>query len=584
MMRKVLVLVMLLALPALRAVAQEVRVVDGRKYIVHTVEQGQTLFAISRHYAVSVEDLQRANPGAAQGIAIGQVLLVPQEGVAKKELKSAPALKRGELVHTVTKKETLFGISRKYGLDVNDLLQRNPEASQGLREGMELVIPVAKVEGARPEVTAPASAATEKQHLVKPGETIYSLSKDHGVEPDALKAANGGLAEGLKAGYYITIPQPAPVAVPVDTVDRRRRYQIAFLLPFSLDRNDSLLAADPQARMPLEVTEIAAQFYGGARLALDSLSDRGLRADVLVRDVGTDAKVWGPVLRDAELRRSDIFIGPFHRGAIEELARAVHGSLIVCPVPQTNKIILGRPDVCKVISARADQVQTLARHAARTHARDNLLLVRPDIFSDKEVQDQMSEALQAAYAGMPGRSADSLRTVAPGRRDITAVINALDAARMNALVVPSEDVEFVTTLVTKLALLTEKYRITVYGLSAWLDWESLDPADLDRLNTHVPRSTFVDRSDPRVIAFAQRFRDRFAADAGPYAYLGYDVTMHFLTGLMDLGGKLPDRLDRVSTQPLHMGFQLQRTGPENGFRNTSSVVVRLAGLELQRAR
>jgi hypothetical protein len=42
------------------ALAQEVRVVDGRKYIVHTVQQGQTLYAISRHYAVPVDAITTA--------------------------------------------------------------------------------------------------------------------------------------------------------------------------------------------------------------------------------------------------------------------------------------------------------------------------------------------------------------------------------------------------------------------------------------------------------------------------------------------------------------------------------------------
>ncbi|MBK7617748.1 MAG: LysM peptidoglycan-binding domain-containing protein [Flavobacteriales bacterium] len=121
--------------------AQEQRTVDGRRYNVHVVERGQTLFAIARVHAVPVEDLQLANPGALDGLSIGEEILVPLDAVVKRDRKRAPTLREnGELLHTVRRKETLYGIAKNYGLDMNALLERNPEALE-LREGMELVIP-----------------------------------------------------------------------------------------------------------------------------------------------------------------------------------------------------------------------------------------------------------------------------------------------------------------------------------------------------------------------------------------------------------------------------------------------------------
>lgn len=49
---------------ALQAVGQEVRTVNGTKYIAHTVSPGETLFGLSRHYAVPLDALNAANPGA----------------------------------------------------------------------------------------------------------------------------------------------------------------------------------------------------------------------------------------------------------------------------------------------------------------------------------------------------------------------------------------------------------------------------------------------------------------------------------------------------------------------------------------
>jgi LysM repeat protein len=124
--------------------AQELREVDGQKYIAHHVLKGQTLYAISKHYAVPVEAITGNNPGSAQNISVGQVLLIPVKAQVKKELKLAPALMNGELAHTVQKKETLFGIARKYGVEPQDLTARNPNVTE-LKPGTILIIPVARI-------------------------------------------------------------------------------------------------------------------------------------------------------------------------------------------------------------------------------------------------------------------------------------------------------------------------------------------------------------------------------------------------------------------------------------------------------
>ena len=152
------------------AMAQETRVIDGRTYTVHVVEAGQTLFAIGRAHAVPVDALIKANPGSEAGLSIGQELLVPRDAVMRKEARSAPVLLRdGELSHTVAKRETLFGIARAYGVDINDLLERNPELNAGLREGMLVVVPTAKVTGQEEAVVRPAVEEEWVEHTVIPG-------------------------------------------------------------------------------------------------------------------------------------------------------------------------------------------------------------------------------------------------------------------------------------------------------------------------------------------------------------------------------------------------------------------------------
>lgn len=571
--------------------AQETRTIDGKKFTVHAVQQGQTLFAISRAYAVPVEDLLKANPAARDGLSIGQELLIPQAAVVKKEARTAPVMaKDGELIHTVGKKETLFGIARRYGLDINDLLERNPELTEGLKEGVQVVIPVKAAAPGADAARRPAEPMHLVEHTVQPGETLFGIGQRYGVRPEEIQRANDGLPEGLKAGAIIRIPQrgeaPPPIraAEPVRPPGEVRR--IGLLLPFSVQRNDSALEATALATGGPrfhEASRIAAQFYAGALLALDSLEQQGLRAEVMVIDVGDDAAQWTAALKDPAIAGLELCIGPFHRSAIEQLARAQPRLPVICPVPQSNKIVLGLPNVSKASSSRSDLLKHAARYVAVKHARDNIIVLRPDIAGERDLQDQVLAALNAALGNQAARLRDSASIVVTGRRDIGALAARLDASALNVIVAPSEDVEFVTALVTKLKPFADKRRILLVGTEAWLGMAPVAATDLDALGFTFAAGSFLDPLEARTAAFMRRFRDRFHSDPDEYAALGFDVTYQSLLGLMGPAGGDAWRWPAASTEPLHMGFRMSRTGPENGFRNEYAVMLQQKDLQLVKA-
>lgn len=110
--------------------------------------------------------------------------------------------------HTVVSQETLYGISKEYGISIEDLKKLNPELNEGLKEGMLLKIPDLKA--STPETAVPEENPLGlKIHLVEDGETLYSLSLNYKTTPEAIKEVNNGMEEGLKAGEEIFIPNPS---------------------------------------------------------------------------------------------------------------------------------------------------------------------------------------------------------------------------------------------------------------------------------------------------------------------------------------------------------------------------------------
>jgi ABC-type branched-subunit amino acid transport system substrate-binding protein len=309
----------------------------------------------------------------------------------------------------------------------------------------------------------------------------------------------------------------------------------------------------------------------------------GLRADVTVLDQGDEPAVWNNVLRRPEVKEQDLFIGPFHRTAIEQLSRTNNRAHIVCPVPQTNKLLLGHPRVSKVSPTRTDLVRHTGRYVAQRHARENIILLRPEIPSESELQDQMHRALQEARNKQSLRHRDSVLVMRPGQRDIGDIASRMDATKMNVVVAPSEDLEFVMALVAKLKGLSNKFRITLVGMASWTGYDMVAASDLDLLNFMFAAGQHIDKEEPRVQEFIQRYQQRFNNEPDEYAFLGFDVTLFYLKALLASGTDIVRGMDEVRIDPLHMNFRMTGSGPENGYRNEYAVMLQQKDLRLVKA-
>ncbi|MES2628725.1 MAG: LysM peptidoglycan-binding domain-containing protein, partial [Bacteroidota bacterium] len=121
-------------------------VIDGKKFVMHTVEKGHTLYAISKRYMVTIEDILKENPAASEGVKVGDRLRIPFDKINKADAKNpAPQIEKDYLLHTVAKKETLYSISRRYEVEPSDIIEANPATAANLQEGTVLKIPVARV-------------------------------------------------------------------------------------------------------------------------------------------------------------------------------------------------------------------------------------------------------------------------------------------------------------------------------------------------------------------------------------------------------------------------------------------------------
>ncbi len=113
--------------------------VDGKIFVVHKVQSKQTLYSLARRYKTSVTEINKSNPALASGLQVGQTLKIPFGGeLPSAQPKTTTVVET--LTHKVAEGETLFAISRKYSVSVTQIKEWNGLSSNSLNLGQELKI------------------------------------------------------------------------------------------------------------------------------------------------------------------------------------------------------------------------------------------------------------------------------------------------------------------------------------------------------------------------------------------------------------------------------------------------------------
>ena len=143
---------------------------------------------------------------------------------------SAVSYLYSDTIHEVQKGETLYSISKKYGVSVADVQSANGLSDNGIKVGQKIKIPDGKTSGAAPSVSVKTSAATtsapvaakptsnpasttkaatssDESYIVQKGETWFGISKKYGITVADLQKLNGvGSDAALKVGQKLKVP------------------------------------------------------------------------------------------------------------------------------------------------------------------------------------------------------------------------------------------------------------------------------------------------------------------------------------------------------------------------------------------
>lgn len=469
-------------------------------------------------------------------------------------VKEEKRLKKSFLKHEVAQGETLYAISRRYHISVETLLEDNPEADpQHLAIGQELLIRKTEV-GRTDDDTARAEMAEYgerlndatvgeefRYHVVQPKETIYGLSRLYGLSEEEFVALNG-LEEGLKAGAIVKVPNP----------DFRSRAELAEEV-FSTPEEPDTLAAAPveevvfHALRPSETLRTAlllpltsegrpnknfTAFYQGFLLGLEDVKRSGYSVDLHLYDTQRNTERLALLLEEEPLREAHLIVGPIYADGIEPILHHAEqaGVPMVSPLADFSHL---ESDVLFQMAPtdehKYDKLQPLL--ADPEYA---ITLIRTKN-NDKEFEAEILEQLRGrTYRYHDYESVQGVENAE--RSDLTPLLQ--QHGKHLFFVLPDNEVDVDRILASLASAQTNlqarslgSAEYMVVGSTRWNRYTNIDRTTFFKNRVILFSLLHAKRDSEAVKIFDSRYIRAFGTLPTLYAYRGYETAVIFCRGM-----------------------------------------------------
>ena len=185
------------------------KIIGNTEFYCYKVKTKETIFGIAKKFNVTQDELKQYNPSINNGLKKDFVLLLPVSLIDSRKNNNSTIQQSNPFVHIVKKGETLYGLSKTYGVSQEDIIANNPQVRAGLKLGQEIVIPQPSVkESANEQLNMEGNVL---YHTIKQGETLYRLSNNYNISIENILKLNPGVSpENFKIGTVIKIVANAP--------------------------------------------------------------------------------------------------------------------------------------------------------------------------------------------------------------------------------------------------------------------------------------------------------------------------------------------------------------------------------------
>lgn len=538
----------------------------------HTVVSGETLFSIGNKYRVTESEILLYNP-EAKNLKAGTKIYLPKKSVDNKSIEwvSGNNTQDKYLNHTILSGETIFGITRKYGISEEALKSINPELNSAFRAGAVIRIPV-------------------NENAVGQSQTNINITEIDTAETQAFSE------------FELTGEVPAG-CIPGNRIEDGTTV-VALFLPLFLDANDelnkefvaeehdSLLINYPIDEMSADTiiehekpskllkqfygnSENFLQFYEGVLIAVDSMQKAGMKIELNVFDTKDNPETVRRIINNQSFSETDLIIGPVYENVQKEVDKlaAVNQIPMISPFTPKSAIINSNRQFYQINPTREYIAEATAEMIAADYSNTNFIVVKTSSIEGTQ-EGQFVELIRRkiAVSGNPGRGKfteyDFRKERSRGLREI------LLPDRENVVFLPSSDEGELSVAISNINNLGVDFPITLIGSSNYQQrYPSIEVAHFHNLKLKYINPYWIDYQKSSTIKYFEKFISNFGTEPNSYGVQGFDAAWYFLNAIHSYGKDFEACLPYLNVNLVQGNYHFKRVSSWGGYMNQGVSVI-----------
>ena len=312
----------------------------------------------------------------------------------------------------------------------------------------------------------------------------------------------------------------------------KNKANIALLLPFQFQQIDPV--ANLQQK-DFDNANFAIDYYRGFKLGLDSLASLGYGTTLNLFDTENDSLAIENICKTNALQNADLIFGPFYPKelAVINAFSKKNNKKIISPISPLPVDVLKNKNIIMLNNTLESHAMQMAAFAVNHLQIKKYLVVRSGLLAESRYSKTFSTAIDSIVKGITKKE---IIVAKAGLKTIEANLSKYEE---NYILVPNADQAFAITLFKQLEEYKNNYAITLLVHPKWIDFQTIEPALLQKYKVIVTTAYFVDYNHPKVNIFVKKFRDEYFTEPQEMAFKGFDQAMYLLPMIKNIKAQNP---------------------------------------------